>query len=311
MFPLLPFELRRAIWQACLPQRIVHIHFEGSIRCFHTSLRDQRRFPVIVHVCREARQVAFETGNMSFPNENGRDMYWFDTARDTLKLGSWEVVHRPDLRIPDALGELERYVGKSQRFVETSMHSLNMQLCFESLKPGKVEFIVPVQSRGVSFIHITRQEAIEKGLFGLHGDSAVLIDALDLKKLQEYTLLSRSVEVFDDIAGAVWPIESDFLQIWIDNGEHRRRRMSDIAAWQDWMFLDYWWRRSPPDGVSFQEVCDSTNNTTRGTFKSDHPWVQETRTKIPRVRHVFFFHLCTLPSHHLTREQPPEELETL
>lgn len=114
IFPQLPTELRLAIWRLCLPHRVLELDYpiDNSVfspgalpwwyRTNHKITKHNTRVPVIARVCRESRQVVFETWSMLARPEQGYPAYWserwtvdpdpwFDRVRtEIVHLGWWE-----------------------------------------------------------------------------------------------------------------------------------------------------------------------------------------------------------------------------
>src|SRR5277367_3810584 len=69
LFPQLPLDLRRAVWQQCLPHRVMELDapsqakVETYCELYRTSALNMRP-PVITRVCRESRDVAFENAGV-------------------------------------------------------------------------------------------------------------------------------------------------------------------------------------------------------------------------------------------------------
>jgi hypothetical protein len=101
LFPHLPLELRRAIWQQCRPHRVMELDAPNQVgvdtycQLTHTSYLNMRP-PVITRVCRESRDVAFENAGIvkvnSDPNApcwwSGTSLHhhWFNPATDIVHL---------------------------------------------------------------------------------------------------------------------------------------------------------------------------------------------------------------------------------
>ena len=67
LFPQLPVELQRRIWELCLPARIVELDLQGAgivpTSCILQSTSQiNRRIPLALRICRESRSVALLTG---------------------------------------------------------------------------------------------------------------------------------------------------------------------------------------------------------------------------------------------------------
>ncbi|KAK7698774.1 hypothetical protein SLS64_012255 [Diaporthe eres] len=111
-----PTEIRLAIWRDCLPHRVVELDYQPDDIIWDEGPDDEappcsangmiqlrnKAPPLITRVCRESRQVAFETGRQlyRFPDprdpENTQDFAkymvthpWLDTARDVIHI-NWD-----------------------------------------------------------------------------------------------------------------------------------------------------------------------------------------------------------------------------
>ena len=110
LFPQLPLDLRRTIWQQCWPRRVMEldathpVEVETYSELFRTSLLNMRP-PVITRVCRESRDVAFEnTGvvkddnDLNAPRWSSRTAlwhHWFNPATDIVHL-NWGPPYNAD-----------------------------------------------------------------------------------------------------------------------------------------------------------------------------------------------------------------------
>lgn len=113
-----PTEIRLAIWRQCLPRRVVELDNqpddiiwdeeaeEEAPPCSNNGMIQLRNKapPLITRVCRESRQVAFETGRQlpGYPDprdpENTQEFTqymvtnpWLDSARDVVHI-NWDPV---------------------------------------------------------------------------------------------------------------------------------------------------------------------------------------------------------------------------
>lgn len=104
LFPELPSEVRRAVWRAALPRRLVPLALPQAIGYDDSGdeaprqRRRRRRLvpPVVARACREARSVAFEHGRLWFDGgAPGEDQVWFDPSVDTVFVNSYmQLLHR-------------------------------------------------------------------------------------------------------------------------------------------------------------------------------------------------------------------------
>ncbi|KAJ9137345.1 hypothetical protein NKR19_g8264 [Coniochaeta hoffmannii] len=87
-FPQLPTEIRLEIWRLCLPRRVVELGYQVDETVFdpgelpwwyrtnHKITDYNTRVPVIARVCRESRQVVFETWTELSLREPDDPAYW-------------------------------------------------------------------------------------------------------------------------------------------------------------------------------------------------------------------------------------------
>lgn len=67
LFPQLPVELQRRIWELCLPARIVELDLQGTdivpTSCsLQSTSQINSRIPLAMRICRESRSVALLAG---------------------------------------------------------------------------------------------------------------------------------------------------------------------------------------------------------------------------------------------------------
>lgn len=112
IFPQFPTEVRLEIWRLCLPQRVLELDYPVDETVFspgelpwwyrtnHKITNYNTRVPVIARVCRESRQVVFESwAELSLPEQNdpaywsqGWRVYpepWFDRLRTSFIHLGW------------------------------------------------------------------------------------------------------------------------------------------------------------------------------------------------------------------------------
>ena len=90
LFTSLPYELRAQIWQLALPgPRVIEIrnragYFE-NLHC--TQIYSICRIPVLLHTCRESREVALKYYALSFSITNFPPQIYVDFSVDTIYFG--------------------------------------------------------------------------------------------------------------------------------------------------------------------------------------------------------------------------------
>ncbi|KAB5563098.1 hypothetical protein GE09DRAFT_770351 [Coniochaeta sp. 2T2.1] len=116
LFPRLPTELRFEIWRHCLPHRVLELDYLVPYHprdkywryMYGPTNYNARAPPVIAHVCREARQVAFENWSVLRLPAKGHPAFWksklvsipagklwFDRSRTTMINLNWAPCRRP------------------------------------------------------------------------------------------------------------------------------------------------------------------------------------------------------------------------
>lgn len=228
LFPKLPTELRLEIWRRCLPHRVYEIcKLDGSCqyaepglsRCelWPTSIVNSHP-PAISRICRESRQVAFETGNIAanIPEfyehrpQNARWVSqhvvhdpWIDTARDSIHL-NWtyhyfqpgEDSHEPWSTAPWCLAWEARLVPGDVSVMGDLFETSFRQ---DEDLPGDFEVVksfphITVVMHVVS-IHADFTSGAATGLFGLLGDAPVqIVDVRDAARIDAFWDLAEKTE---------------------------------------------------------------------------------------------------------------------
>ncbi|KAL3429762.1 hypothetical protein BDV09DRAFT_179783 [Aspergillus tetrazonus] len=233
LFPKFPPEIRLAIWRECLPHpHIMELDYQQEdiiwdeepqckMNSKITSINAAP--PIISHVCRESRAVAFESGHPQLlpdPNIPDTDYFckymprkpWLDTARDIVHL-NWEPWVDIDWQTYDmgdpvrclmwyaALTrsrELSIMMGLLQTFQcrnnpdEPHPHYRWTRAELADLMRTRPKWIVVVMPPVV--IHADAETGA--GLFGLLTDARVqLVDADDEARLAEFNGLGEASNV--------------------------------------------------------------------------------------------------------------------
>ena len=220
LFPLLPTELRLAIWRECLPRRVSELdcplpaevyNWTEPVPCDlrHTSFANRCR-PMIALVCREARAVVFETGfpivetdNFPVPDEcdwTGFNQLeqWIDPTRDLSHLNFCTGY------------EVQYYIKGNPLFdliwQASWVHrggSLRLPLfkyCDTSdlqLLQKRPSWVIVMR---VLVVHASRRVGAASGLFGLLGDAPVqVVDVTDQARVTALFDLAEECERKDNI----------------------------------------------------------------------------------------------------------------
>ena len=222
LFPRLPAELRLEIWRRCLPHRVVEIDWQIDENIFNDPpCRNNVRTgtinsqpPVIARVCRESREVAFETRGPFPQPERGCDGYfdwqhanypppWLDRARDTIHL-NWEPWSEIDVASDgDPLSHLVWMAAQTKPNAASIMEGLIWQsLKDPSGETGKWDWaqLGCVLRRRQSWFVMLGEPIIvhanvktAAGMFGLLGDARIQLVRVDDKpRVERFLALSQS-----------------------------------------------------------------------------------------------------------------------
>ena len=224
-FPQLPTELRFCIWRECLPHRVCELDYPSAeylnahqnplnpCLLYQTS-RLNATPPVITRVCRESRQVAFETGGFAqdrkdvpigkgwFSSNCPRELWWEDRARDSYHL-NWDDRYDRDFKsIGDPLPYLAWHNEKmmSNRFSVTAelfndrpdaTSALDSTCASKASAHGKAAASqeLPIFLIVICYIivHSDLKSVAESGMFGLLGDARVqVVDATDESRVDAF-----------------------------------------------------------------------------------------------------------------------------
>ena len=325
-FPDLPTELRLEIWSFCLPGRRVfeldspltdyHVVFPAGGGAYPRNLSWPRRgqTPVISHVCREAREVAFKchacvTGEKGQTDDHGVPYppwrEWSTTVPTWFRKG-FDVVH---------LNWTECYGYHSTAWVRTcplpsfqwlANQSAAASVTAELLLPFDPNCEDPDLRATMAYqqtkyfsphvlyyvvlatveMHMSDDEATQVGVFGAFGEEPIqLVDPRDTATVARFRGAWR---------GRQSPLEepdvAKFFSQTVDAADVYR---GDVEKWrQD---LDDVWlaRRAIESGLE----RDARNQIFLGDWlrqKADkeHPWVQKQLALMPRFEPALMFRHC-------------------
>ncbi|KAG8163654.1 hypothetical protein KVR01_006951 [Diaporthe batatas] len=239
-FPLFsdfPTEIRLAIWRQCLPHRVVELDNqpddiiwdeeteEEAPPCSNNGMIQLRNKapPLIARVCRESRQVAFETGRQlpGYPDprdpENTQEFAqymvanpWLDSARDVVHI-NWDPVADIEWQTYD-WGDPVRCVMSYAE--QTTMRRASIRLGLLRAMKSRVEphdhyrwtrqqlaDLMRTHSSSLDWSVVVRSPIVVHatgttdtgGLFGLLGDAPVqLVDVHDHTKIQKFMGLNAT-----------------------------------------------------------------------------------------------------------------------
>ncbi|KAH8908650.1 hypothetical protein BR93DRAFT_976785 [Coniochaeta sp. PMI_546] len=231
LFPQLPTELRFEIWRLCLPYRVLELHYPTDETVFSPreppwwyETNDEiayynTRVPVIARVCRESRQVVFETwavlasldpDHPAFWSERW-DVHlepWFDRIRtDYIYLGWAPCMDMANLYTGDPIRHLIWVAGQTDH----SRVVISMDFLLEHSGNGKHDttmwktheladlmrqmpewtFVID----GSVMITADVETAAASGLFGLLADSRVqIVETDDDVQLNRFFALDGALE---------------------------------------------------------------------------------------------------------------------
>ncbi|RJE21624.1 hypothetical protein PHISCL_06030 [Aspergillus sclerotialis] len=317
-FSFLPAELRIIIWKLCLPTRVTEIDAWtfNSLHC--APWKSQNTFmlnsmpPVIMSVCREARQVALKEGcYLCFRNKDSKNnailtnacrppCAWVTPATGILCL-DFAIRYKHDVKMlvsfHDDLVKKFRAASISVWFIGKwdgvsdflSMLSWNLPDELETRK----EWLVNMMS---IVIKVPKVLAIELGLFGMNADEPIkLVDASDHEAIEKYYRLSLKV-----LAAGEKP--RWYFYVILEQTKRLQRWSEDVKNW--WVaakFLkDRELNKDVPDDLWEGLGKKPDMGTVRRVDFRHHPvnhklpWVKEKLESMPILRPTIMFRLCLL-----------------
>lgn len=213
-FPQLPVELRRMIWEFCIPRRVVELEIPiksilSETNCDLSWTNRQISVPPLIRqVCRESRKVALENGGplqdysesvqVNF-NWKATDA-WFSPKYDIVAW-YWRPEQQTDYELEvvgDPLSYFVHYAMQAQGALILAHHIypflyLNPS---EDGPPPLEEVDLTQLSRLKSImvcvkilgIHATAEEARESNLWGVTGEEMIqIVDATDANTIQKFS----------------------------------------------------------------------------------------------------------------------------
>ncbi|KAJ5773819.1 hypothetical protein N7457_008715 [Penicillium paradoxum] len=322
-FSFLPPELRRMIWKACLPIRVVEVqnnfHLPIAIDCQHTwTTRENSIPPVLMRVCRESRSVALET-YVTLAQYRDPPTWlikgiswraWFDPKTDILAsyFDYVNMFERFEHTFVDASAYYDWFARQGQEGLILADRFLRWSPDADKCAQGlflpvdtskgiskRTEYLVALQ---VLPIHTDLKNALDSQLFGLLGDSPIqIVDPYDTERLQKFLELSnpqdRDVRLFSDMAIDTeglkksidkWSSNLVVAWIWEKWGREIEKAALDIPSPHTVWIGDHW--------TGLGQYIGMPGATLRPNM--DHPWVQQIVNSMPRFRPTLVFRLCVL-----------------
>ncbi|KAK1521267.1 hypothetical protein CABS01_05772 [Colletotrichum abscissum] len=326
LFPELPLELRRAIWNECLPHvRIVEINkpykggyiYNGSMskndgieECTHQMTYKLNSIPpVIAAVCRESRQVAGfpvprdekwqaktvanrELVDLWFDHSPGRNVIFLDW--DSGCGHYWSA--RPPMGPFKYLSLVANYaqtVCVTGEILHTLFPPLSDQENFRTL--WSIETFLVCQK--IIAIHAKINAATQSGLWGFNGEERiVLVPVGNRKQIEDYAN-------FDSIFGSKEYGETkDFFQRLDGDPTQGSMQQELLTTWKARFLLGRWHDQQAELGL--QKVEDWNVTPVPGLFgvvdsglenwklKEQSEWANMTLPSVPRIQWVYMFRLC-------------------
>lgn len=255
-FPRLPAELRRMIWEFCIPRRVVELEIPIKSVLPETNCdlswtnRQTSASPLITRVCRESRKVALENGgplqDYSEPiqiNFNWKETdAWFCPKYDIVAW-YWRHEQQVDYELEvagDPLSYFVHYAMQAQGALILA-HHIYPFLYFNpsgDAPPALEEVDLMQLSRLKSImvcvkmlgIHVTAEEATESNLWGVTGEEMIqMVDATDADTIRKFSTSSKA----DDKEAK---INFDLMV----QDEYRRQLMSWKRQLTTWWIWQHW-----------------------------------------------------------------------
>jgi hypothetical protein len=271
--------------------------------------------PIIAHVCRESRRVAFRNGgwlkvvSCFYP-------VWLDPARDVLHLNWSQWVD--DEAYPYPTGLLEG-VARAQAGRVSITYDLATATT-GSVRPYIGEILVrdllePRRSYEVCLatviIHVPetgqheerRRPIIDSGLFGLFGDKqAQVVSVTDHAKLRQFAIFNEAYGSPQDTRATyffqhypAYDVQKHMRQIGLQWLRHRW----DVAE-ERRIFIEHretvWTpypESPPPSWYTIDAPWVPTRYTNFDEPNGDHPWVKGVLDAMPEFHPVYIIRLCT------------------
>lgn len=225
LFPLLPSELRRAIWKYCLPRRVVELYapsVENKLDdCLLPESFPNPQRPVLTRVSREARYVVCESGYILSRGGHRKNYCgWFDPTTDILHL-NWNIKTErssfPEGYIGDGVGIPLKTDAPLPFFLHATAKSTSVSIStyivggfdidtyghkvtarFFDLLESRKHYLVALE---MFLLHCSLEHAQASGLFSAE-ERVKLVSATDTETISKYCSLWTERRVRQD---RPWP----------------------------------------------------------------------------------------------------------
>jgi hypothetical protein len=295
-FSILPTEIQRAIWRACLPRRIVPIAYgmcpgDGFLRTP----------PAISRVCQQARSVAFEHGALRWSGNLGLEKFawqrvWFDTSTDLVFINDSCATQFANISQEYLTDHLLSFAKKAGVVVVsysffTSISIFNMKVLLDAL--GSPSLIIAMSHT----CHITYDEANQSGLFGRDAEEMIaLVDVYDRKRIRVCAdhLTKRSTE-------------SEGFVMLLQNHLESSHGYEYLLNLQKQQLEDRWLQLRKDKVPNFKHAM--ANSYFAGLYNQfgflnrDHHLVKEALESFPKHKFMFAFQRCQWPFHMLVMDK--------
>ncbi|CAK7202015.1 hypothetical protein SEUCBS139899_004733 [Sporothrix eucalyptigena] len=298
LFPALPYEIRTAIWELCLPHRVEEI--ESPYRYI--------RWPYIGCSLYDAHMANRRPPAIS--RESVENAMWTQPGRLTLHLNYTEDYQDGDQINLEFEEPVAKLLGRAQHLRATAvsiMADLILPFCENNLRLGPVVHISIIralrraQSYNTVVLHVpihlkSVAAARQSGLFGLLGDAPLQLvnPATNWARIEQFKALWRAHGDLNDRDAVrnflvTLASEQGFVtrcRLWCDDVEKNGSN--------DWLWRDVDWN---PDEFAAPTLY-MVDIATRSLNKAN-PWVQAQLAQMPQfVPHVMFRYCdakCYLP----------------
>ncbi|KAK3934607.1 hypothetical protein QBC46DRAFT_462537 [Diplogelasinospora grovesii] len=308
-FSAFPAELRDAVWEQCLPYRVVDadepnedwevdddedlascdLNLAGSTQ----SCANSGCPPLISRVCRESRNVAMKNGG--WVRMGGFPRVWLDPARDVLHFNWHQLVD--DFTHPYCGGLVSWVVGAQAKRVSISYYLCLAGSLYEEGPDVWIQRLLEQRRSyelclGTVIIHVaqTGQQGqdpvsdpiVSSGLFGMFGEERVKqVDARDHSQLERFAAFNRDHGSPRDARAA---------------GFFKTYKADNVQEHMDRLRLE-WLRRRWEEAKKmgrFIEDCETV--WAPHPYFPDQPYLQNAEpgsSEMPVLHPVYIIRLCT------------------
>ncbi|KXH56402.1 hypothetical protein CNYM01_00282 [Colletotrichum nymphaeae SA-01] len=332
-FPRLPLELRRAIWDECLPRiRIVDINkphkggyiYNGSMsknggteKCTHQmTFKLNSLPPVIAAVCRESRQVAGfpvprdekwqtkiatsrEPVDLWFDRSLGRNIIFLDW--DSSCGHYWSA--RPPMgpfKYLSPVADYAQTVCVTGEILHTLFPPLSNHENFRTL--WSIGTFLLCQK--IVAIHADMDAATQSGLWGSNGEERI-VSVGNRERIEEFANFNSSFGSKED--GET----KDFFQGLDADSTQGLMQQELLTTWKARFLLGRWHDQQADLGLQMANDWDVTpvpglfgvadSGLENWKLKEQSEWAKMTLPSVPRIQWVYMFRLCAENCHIKTR----------